>query len=87
MHVHVHVFRFLVVKWQGQRLSEYVMVRRGSRNLSRGVKEENFERKMFLMIHESMRVHIKTRHTFNSFSPFQEDCILHVFVLLLSFIF
>ena len=87
--MHVHVFRFLVVKWQGQRLSEYVMVRRGSRNLSRGVKEENFERKMFLMIHESMRVHIKTRQTCNSFShlPFQEDCILHVFVLLLSFIF
>ena len=65
----------------------------GYRNFRKGggLEEENFERKMLknLLIHVSTRVHIKFRQTCNSFSllPFQEDCLLFCFILLLSFIF
>ena len=64
----------------------FIQSRRGSSNFSKGggVEEENLKEKC-LLIHVTMRVHIKTRQTCNSFSllPLQEDC----FVLLLSFIF
>ena len=47
-------------------------------------------KKKCLLIHMSMREHIKTRQTCNSFSllPFQDDCLLFFcFVLLLSLFF
>ena len=66
------------------------MYRRGSRNFSkgRGVEEENFERKMFVVTYINACTH-KTRQTYNSFSllPFQEDCILFFALFYYSLLF
>ena len=49
----------------------------------------NILKEKCLLIHVSMRVHIETRQTCNSFSllPFQEDCLLFFALFYYSLLF